>query len=79
MTPSWYSAVGRIHVSTRAVSIRLTKTKRSRRHYPCAVVILARYLDPLEQFIDFRAGFFVVMFRHPLGNLVEFLDHFALL
>ena len=43
------------------------------RLYPCAIVVLAGHLDLLEQFIDFRAGFFVVMFRHLLGHLVEFV------
>jgi hypothetical protein len=43
------------------------------RLYPRAIVVLAGHLDPLEQFIDFRASFFVFMFPDLFGKLVELL------
>ena len=38
-----------------------------RRLYPYAIVVLAGHLDSLEQVIDFRAGFFMLMFFDLFG------------
>ena len=42
--------------------------------FPWAIIVPAGCLDPLEQFIDFLAGFFVFTFFDLFGKLVELLD-----